>query len=121
MTRKQRRETIQRRDFINGMLIAAGAAAVGGSMPMRMYAAGTTYSCDGPIGSDPNVLRGGNLPSVFHVAHWLRDHHLSFRPNSVLIASSPCDSYQGSGPIIADNGNYEVIIVGAGAKFRFRS
>jgi hypothetical protein len=85
MTRKQSRETIQRRDFINGMLIAAGAAAVGGSMPMRMYAAGTTYPCDGPIASDPNVLRGGNLPSVFHVAHWLRDDRLTFRPRIRLV------------------------------------
>ena len=106
--------TIQRRDFINGMLIAAGTAAVGSSFPMRMYAAGTTFPCDGPIGSDPNVLRGGNVPSVFNIAHWLRDNRLTFRTNSVLISSSPCDSFQGSTPIIPDNGNYDVIIVGAG-------
>jgi hypothetical protein len=114
MSNQDAKSKIQRRDFINGMLIAAGTAAVGGSMPMRVYAAGTAYPCDGPIGSDPNVLRGGNVPSVFNIAHWLRDNRLTFRTNSVLIASSPCDSYQGSQPIIPDNGNYDVIIVGAG-------
>jgi NADPH-dependent 2,4-dienoyl-CoA reductase/sulfur reductase-like enzyme len=60
------------------------------------------------------VLRGGNVPSVFNIAHWLRDNRLTFRTNSVLISSSPCDSFQGSTPIIPDNGNYDVIIVGAG-------
>ncbi len=114
MSIKFGKDTIQRRDFINGMLIAAGTAAVGSSFPMRMYAAGTTFPCDGPIGSDPNVLRGGNVPSVFNIAHWLRDNRLTFRTNSVLISSSPCDSFQGSTPIIPDNGNYDVIIVGAG-------
>ncbi len=114
MSIKFAKDTIQRRDFINGMLIAAGTAAVGSSFPMRMYAAGTTFPCDGAIGSDPNVLRGGNVPSVFNIAHWLRDNRLTFRTNSVLISSSPCDSFQGSTPIIPDNGNYDVIIVGAG-------
>jgi len=114
MSIKFGKDTIQRRDFINGMLIAAGTAAVGSSFPMRMYAAGATFPCDGSIGSDPNVLRGGNVPSVFNIAHWLRDNRLTFRTNSVLISSSPCDRFQGSTPIIPDNGNYDVIIVGAG-------
>ena len=111
---KEGKDKIQRRDFINGMLIAAGTAAVGSSFPMRMYAAGTTFPCDGPIGSDPRVLRGGNLPSVFNVAHWLRDGRLTVKTNSVVISSSPCDSFQGSQPILLDNGNYELIIVGSG-------
>ncbi len=114
MTRESGNDKIYRRDFINGMLIAAGTAAVGGSFPMRAYGAGTTFPCDGPIGSDPNVLRGGNVPSVFNIAHWLRDNRLTFKTNSVLISSSPCDSFQGNQPMLADNGNYEVIIVGAG-------
>jgi spermidine dehydrogenase len=114
MTKSKREDQITRRDFMNGMLIAAGTAAVGSSFPMRAFAAGTTFPCDGPIGSDPRVLRGGNLPSVFNVAHWLRDDRLTFKTNSVLISSSPCDSFQGSMPILADNGNYEVIIVGSG-------
>jgi len=114
MSNQKRDDGIRRRDFINGMLIAAGTAAVGGSFPMRAMAGGATYPCDGAIGTDPNVLRGGNLPSVFNIAHWLRDGRLTFKTNSVLISSSPCDSYQGSEPLNADNGNYGVIIVGSG-------
>lgn len=114
MSNHKRDDGIRRRDFINGMLIAAGTAAVSGSFPMRAMAGGTTYPCDGTIGSDPNVLRGGNIPSVFNIAHWLRDGRLTFKTNSVLISSSPCDSYQGSQPLNTDNGNYDVIIVGAG-------
>jgi spermidine dehydrogenase len=114
MSNQKQDDGIRRRDFINGMLIAAGTAAVGGSFPMRAMAAGTTFPCDGAIGSDPNVLRGGNLPSVFNIAHWLRDGRLTFKSNSVLISSSPCDSYQGSQPLNTDNGHYDVIIVGSG-------
>ena len=105
---------IRRRDFINGILIAAGTAAVSGSFPMKLYGAASGFPCDGPIGSDPRVLRGGNLPSVFNIAHWLRDGRLTFKSKSVVIASSACDSFQGSMPILTDTGNYEVIIVGSG-------
>lgn len=114
MSNQNRDDGIRRRDFINGMLIAAGTAAVGGSFPMRAMAGGTTFPCDGAIGTDPNVLRGGNLPSAFNIAHWLRDGRLTFKTNSVLISSSPCDSYQGSQPLNAENANYDVIIVGTG-------
>src|SRR5580765_3516573 len=114
MSKTPRNDKIQRRDFINGILIAAGTAAVGGSFPMRAYGAGTTFPCDGPIGGDPNVLRGGNVPSVFNIAHWLRDGRLTFKTNSLLSSSSPCDSYQVSQPLLSDNGNYDVIIVGSG-------
>src|SRR5438270_6388226 len=104
---------INRRDFFNGMLLAAGGAAVGASIPFRAFAS-TTYPCDGPIGSDPRVLRGGNLRSVFDIGHWLRDGRLTFRPNSITIAPSPCDNHQGTQPILTDNGSYDVIIVGGG-------
>jgi spermidine dehydrogenase len=117
MSAPKRDDGIKRRDFINGMLIAAGTAGVGSSIPMRAFAQlapSSTYPCDGPIGIDPNVTRGGNLRSVFNIAHWLRDNRLTFKTSSVVISPSPCDSYQGSQPILADNGNYEVIIVGAG-------
>ncbi len=106
---------ISRRDFMNGIMLAAGGVAVGGSFPMRAFASGTTFPCDGPIGSDPRVLRGGNRPAVFNIAHWLRDNRLTFKSNnSVSIANSPCDSYGGSQPILTDNGTYDVIIVGSG-------
>jgi hypothetical protein len=117
MTAHKRDDGIKRRDFINGMLIAAGTASVGGSIPMRAFAQlapSTTFPCDSAIGADPNVTRGGNLRSVFNVAHWLRDNRLTFKTGSVVLSPSPCDSYQGSQPILADNGNYDVIIVGAG-------
>ncbi len=57
----RRDEGIKRRDFINGMLIAAGTASVGSSVPMRAFAQlapSTTFPCDGSIGTDPNVTRG---------------------------------------------------------------
>lgn len=109
----KREDGISRRDFINGMLIAAGGVAVGNSFPMQAFAQ-FSPPCDGPIGSDPRVLRGGNVPSVFNVAHWLRDNRLTFKKSSVQIASSACDSFGGTRPLIADTGNYDVIIVGSG-------
>src|SRR5712664_425471 len=117
MSDHKRDDGIKRRDFINGMLIAAGTASVGSSIPMRAFAQlapTTTFPCDGPVGSDPNVTRGGSLRSDFNIAHWLRDGRLTFKTNSVSISPSPCDTYQGSQPILADNGNYDVIIVGSG-------
>jgi spermidine dehydrogenase len=111
---RQKDDGITRRDFFNGMLLAAGTVAVGGSFPMRLFAQNTTYPCDGAIGSDPRVLRGGNLRSVFNIAHWLRDNRLTFKTSSVVISPSPCDNYRGSQPILTDNGKYEVIIVGSG-------
>ena len=95
MSDHKRDDGIKRRDFINGMLIAAGTASVGGSFPMRAFAQpgpATTFPCDGPIGTDPNVLRGGNQRSVFNIAHWLRDGRLTFKTNSVTIA---IPDYQG--------------------------
>ncbi|MDQ1408504.1 MAG: spermidine dehydrogenase [Acidobacteriaceae bacterium] len=114
MSNQNRDDGIRRRDFINGMLIAAGTAAVGGSFPMRAMAGDTTFPCDGAIGTNPNVLRGGNSPSVFNIAHWLRDGRLTFKANSVQISSSPCDNYQGNQALNTDNGHYDVIIVGSG-------
>ena len=117
MSDRKREDAINRRDFLNGMLLAAGTAGIGASIPMRalaQLAPSTTFPCDGSIGTDPNVTRGGNLRSVFNIGHWLRDNRLTFKSSSVVLSSSPCDSYQGSQPILADNGNYDVIIVGAG-------
>jgi spermidine dehydrogenase len=117
MLNKNHDDRIKRRDFLNGMLIAAGTVGVGNSFPMRalaQLAPAPMFPCDGAIGADPNVLRGGNLRSVFNIGHWLRDNRLTFKSNSVVISPSRCDSYQGSQPILADNGNYEVIIVGSG-------
>jgi NAD(P)-binding Rossmann-like domain len=107
---------ISRRDFVNGMLVAATGAAVGGLYPGQAEACVDIGKnvCDGSIGLDPRALRGGNLPSAFGVAHWLRDERLTFAKTSVKLKSSPCDTRQGAFPIEADNGNYEVIIAGSG-------
>ena len=75
---------------------------------------GNNVSVRWSIGSDPRVLRGGNVPSVFNIGHWLRDGWLTFKSSSVQVANSPCDNYMGNYPLQTDNGNYEVIIVGAG-------
>ena len=72
---------------MNGALIAAGGLAVRHSLPMRALAAMNPIaddSCDGAIGDDPRVLRGGNLKRTFKVAHWLRDQRLTFIARSQL-------------------------------------
>lgn len=107
---------ITRRDFLNGMLLAAGGTAVSSFFPMRAFGhSGIGLNeCDGSIGADPRAIRGGNLRETFNIGHWMRDGRLTFSQNSVTLSASPCDSTQGSFPIIEDNGNYEVIIVGSG-------
>jgi spermidine dehydrogenase len=107
---------ISRRDFINGMLVATGGAMVAGLIPREGEACVDIGKgvCDGTIGLDPRALRGGNLPTAFRVAHWLRDERLTFSQNSVRVAASSCDKVKGSFPIEADNGVYEVIVAGSG-------
>jgi hypothetical protein len=107
---------IKRRDFLNGMLLAAGGAAVTTFSPFKAFASlPGAGECDDPtIGTDPRVTRGGNVEAVFNIGHWLRDGRLSFSQNSVKLANGACDSTQGNFPILTDNGNYEVIIVGGG-------
>lgn len=106
--------TISRRDFLNGMLIAAGGLAVGQSSPIRLLAGQRSQnSCDGAIGLDPRALRGGNLPSAFDVAHWMRDRRLTFSRTVVTLAKG-CDAESGSFAIREDGGSYDVVIVGSG-------
>lgn len=107
---------ITRRDFINGMLVAAGGLAAHGLFPPDASACVDIGMgvCDGSIGLDPRALRGGNLPQAFGVGHWMRDERLSFTRNSVRLAPSACDSSHGNFPILADNGRYDVIVAGSG-------
>lgn len=100
---------ITRRDFVNGVLIATGSAAVG----RPLHAAASDGICDGAIGRDPRVLRGGNLPSTFDIAHWLRDRRLSFAPRSVTLAPG-CDAFASHFPIVEDEQHFDVAIVGGG-------
>jgi spermidine dehydrogenase len=105
---------ISRRDFLNGVLLAAGGLAVGESVPMRALAAAfNAGACDGPIGSDTRALRGGDLPAAFRVAHWLRDRRLSFTKTAVTL-SKGCDDDAGTFDIVDDNGTYDLIIGGSG-------
>ena len=70
-------------------------------------------NCDGVIGSDPRALRGGDLPSAFNVAHWMRDRRLSFETNAVTLAPG-CDAFSGNFSISDDAEHFDVIIVGSG-------
>jgi hypothetical protein len=60
---------------------------------------------DGSIGRAPRALRGGNVPSVFSIAHWLRDRRLSFQAGAVTLAPAPWDDSQGTFPLLDDNGD----------------
>jgi spermidine dehydrogenase len=105
---------ISRRDVLNGLLLASGGIAVSQSAPLRALAGETpSGACDDVIGSDPRALRGGDLPSAFNVAHWMRDRRLSFQSDSVKLAPG-CDAIEGSFAISDDSEQFDVIIVGAG-------
>ncbi|BGE86662.1 NAD(P)-binding protein [Methylosinus sp. 3S-1] len=95
-----------RRDFVNGLLVAGA-----GLTPLRALAAGE--ACDGAIGLDPRVLRGGNLPATFLVSHWLRDGRLDIGANAVTVAPG-CDDVAGAFPIIDGGESFDAIIVGGG-------
>ena len=114
IVRGAREPLISRRDFLNGTLLAAGGLAVRQSVPMRVLAeAFGAAACDGPAGEDSRVLRGGNLPGAFNVAHWMRDRRLTFTRSAVTLAPG-CDTQSGTFPIVDDSGRYDVIIAGSG-------
>lgn len=103
-----RRDGITRRDVIEGLLVASGAAL--GGAPARALAG---EACDGAIGLDPRALRGGNLPATFMVSHWLRDRRLAFGESAVTLAPG-CDDVAGAFPIVESGESYDAIIVGGG-------
>ncbi|HYG73356.1 MAG TPA: NAD(P)-binding protein [Actinomycetota bacterium] len=114
-----REDGISRRDFLEGILIAAGGAAVLASSPMRAlahYPPGTTFPPDGTVGLDPRVTRGGNLRAAFTSAHWLRDERLTWSTNSVTVApsSTGVDTTSGTFTINDDTASYDLIVVGGG-------
>ena len=106
-------EGLSRRDFLNGVLLAAGGLAVRGMTPMQILGAAQNSACDGPIGLDPRARRGGNLPDAFRIAHWMRDRRLTFSPGSVTLAKG-CDPDAGTFDIADDGGQYDVVICGSG-------
>ena len=91
---------ISRRDFINGMLVATGGAMASGLFPPGAEACVDIGKdvCDGSIGLDPRALRGGNLPTAFKVAHWLRDERLTFTANSVKVKAGGLRHREGQLP-----------------------
>jgi rhodanese-related sulfurtransferase len=89
-----RKFELSRRDFLNGVLLASGGAAVASSFPLRAFAS----TVSGHIGSDPRALRGGNLPATFNIAHWMRDQRLTFGPRTVTVAPRKFDRFSGTFP-----------------------
>ena len=69
---------------------------------------------DGSVGRDPRALRGGNVPSVFAIAHWLRDRRLSFTRTHATLRASECDTSGGDLPIADAGERVDVVIVGSG-------
>jgi spermidine dehydrogenase len=100
---------ILRRDFLNGVLVAAGGAALTGLSPLQALAAERSPN------EDPRMLRGGNLPSAFMLGHWLRDRRVSFpSAGKVAVAASESDAVSGTFDVEPDSSAYDVIIVGSG-------
>jgi spermidine dehydrogenase len=114
---KRREDGITRRDFLEGVLLAAGGVAVAGLSPLDAFAhypPGTSFPPDGSIGFDPRALRVGNTPSSFTAAHWLRDERLTWQAGTVKVAKSPVDATKGTFPILQDTGQYDLIVIGGG-------
>ncbi len=107
---------ITRRDFLDGLLLAAGSALLTSLSPLDPFSGliGTANASDPEINLDPRALSGGNIPSAFMAAHWLRDGRLTFSRKAVTVASSHVDPTGGIFPIIQDAGSYDAIIVGGG-------
>ena len=95
---------IRRRDFANGLPLPGRSPhdRPGRDLP------------DGAIGRDPRALRGGNIPSVFAIGHWLRDRRLAFHAHTVRLAPGAADPMQGDFPIHDEQERYDVVVVGSG-------
>jgi spermidine dehydrogenase len=103
---------ITRRDFLNGMAIAAGAALVSGPFgAKKLFAAQGGSSNEGPVEYYPPAKLGmrGNHDGSFAMAHRLRDG----------------ESADAIGEPLATGENYDLVVVGGGisglaAAYRFR-
>jgi len=109
------RPEITRRDFLNGSLIAAGGATLGGGAPLSAFGAKarSSDSCGDFSGGDARFARGGNVPEIFEVAHWLRDDRLRFSREEVVLAPG-CDGREGRFAIANDAEECDVIVAGGG-------
>ena len=100
---------ITRRDFLNGVLIGSGAALASGIVRPPF-----AHAQSGPTWNSPEALRGGNVPSVISVGHWLRANRVSVSGGTATIAPSPRDTIAGSFLIEEDPERWDAVIVGTG-------
>lgn len=111
-----KRPRITRRDFLNGILIGSGAALASG-----LVRAPSAFAANGGGGgggvvdwNSPAALRGGNIPSVIQVGHWLRSNRVTVEGNTVHVAASSVDDLSGTFAIEEDSTPYDAVIVGSG-------
>lgn len=105
----KRRGNLTRRDFLNGVLIGSGAALASGIVrPSRALAQTVTDW------NSPEALRGGVLPSVRSVGHWLRSNRVTVSGDTATIAPSTRDDIAGSFTIENDPERWDAVIVGSG-------
>ncbi len=91
--------SVTRRDFINGVAVAAGGAVASGLLPAFMTAAEGAAAQDAD-GYYPPALTGlrGNHPGSFETAHALRD----------------ADFWSHAGAVAATGEDYDLVVVGGG-------
>ena len=105
---------MQRRDLLHGTPRPVnGHSGTKHTPPHPISPTGIYYGQDG-VGKEPRAQRGGNVPPLFFLGHWLRDQRLTFGVNAIELAPAYYDNYAGHFPIAEDAGSYEVIIVGSG-------
>src|SRR6202035_4175101 len=91
--------SITRRDFLNGVAIAAGGAIGGGLLPEFITAAlADERAAQDAVGYYPPALTGlrGNHPGSFETAHALRD----------------ADFWPQAGTVDATGEDYDLVVVG---------
>jgi spermidine dehydrogenase len=91
---------VSRRDFLNGVAIAAGGAIAGGLPPELIAAAADQRAAQDAAGYYPPALTGlrGNHPGSFETAHALRD----------------AGFWTQAGAVTATGEDYDLVVVGAG-------
>jgi spermidine dehydrogenase len=93
-------EKITRRDFLNGTLLASGAALVSAACPFQLMAA---EDWNGPAGIGDYAESNGNTYQVMSDGHAIRDHVFD-----KAAASKTAPSIQDTGEI------YDLVVVGGG-------
>lgn len=112
---KRSQNSISRRDFINGVLVTAGSGMLASACGRHLLKSNSpAQQLTQKPNFDPRGSYGGNQPSAFNIAHWLRDQRLNFGSDSVKVLESPQDSIEGSFPIYEDPSVVDVVILGAG-------